>query len=120
VKQYSAYEPLPGQHLNGELTTGENIADIGGLKLAWIAWHDARRKSPAETVVADGFSEEQMFFLSFAQGWCEKVRPEDQANRIKTDPHSPGRFRATGALADTPAFAEAFSCKNVMPGCTVW
>ena len=120
VKQYGGYEPLPGQPLNGELTTGENIADIGGLKLSWQAWHEARAKEPAEKVVAGGFREDQLFFLSFAQSWCEKMRPEEQANRIKTDPHSPGRFRVTGTLADTPAFAEAFGCKTDGPTCTVW
>jgi len=119
AKQYGGYEPLPGQKLNGELTTGENIADIGGLKLAWTAWKAARAKEGGDPVVAEGLTEDQIFFVSFAQGWCEKMRPEEQAMRIKTDPHSPGHFRVIGTVADTPPFAEAFHCKAA-PVCQVW
>jgi putative endopeptidase len=123
VNQYGAYEPLPGQPLNGKLTTGENIADIGGVKLAFSAYRAAR--AGQRPILADGFNEDQMFFIAFAQVWCEKMKPEEQAMRIKTDPHSPGRFRVIGALSDTSQFAEAFQCKPGAPmrpaqRCAVW
>src|SRR4029078_5308632 len=75
VDQYSGYEAVPGVRLNGELTAGENIADIGGLKLGFNP-DPAAQKASLTRVVADGYSEDQLFYLAYAQGWCEKVRPE--------------------------------------------
>jgi putative endopeptidase len=123
VKQYDGYEPLPGQHLNGKLTLGENIADIGGLKLAYTAYRKARAgKSP---IVAESYDEDQIFFLGFAQSWCEKLSPEILEMLTKTDPHSPARFRVDGSIADVPAFGDAFQCKAGTPMrpsnvCEVW
>ena len=109
-------EPWPGS--DDELRRVNGFTDIDCLSAALDAYHMSLGGKEAKTV--DGWSGDQQFFLSFAQSWCEKMRPEEQANRIKTDPHSPGRFRVIGTLADTPAFAEAFRCKTDGPTCTVW
>jgi putative endopeptidase len=123
-KQYSAYEALPGLHVNGALTLGENIADNGGLKLAFEAYR-ALRKDAKEAVVADGMSEDQQFFLGFAQGWCSVYRPDFERMVVQTNPHSPPRFRVRGPLTNMPQFGEAFSCKVGSPmrpqnTCSVW
>ncbi|MCC6647084.1 MAG: M13 family metallopeptidase [Polyangiaceae bacterium] len=122
--QYSAYEALPGVKLNGRLTLGENIADIGGIKLAFRAYRKLR--ADAATVdVADGFTEDQQFFLAVGQAWCFKAKDEWTRMAASVDPHSPPKFRVNGALSDTPEFAAAFSCKEGAPmrpanACVVW
>ena len=121
--QYSNYE-ISGVKLNGALTAGENIADIGGVKLALSAMHSLRSSAP-DTVVADGFTEEQQFFLSFGQVWCEKAKPEYEKLMATVNPHSPGKWRVNGALSATPDFAKAFHCKagsKMAPAkqCIVW
>ena len=109
VQQYNEYEPLPGLHVNGELTQGENIADIGGVKLAYAALQKALDKHPEERAKKiDGFTPEQRFFLSFAAIWRQKIRDEDQKMRLTTDPHSPAQFRVNGPLSDLPEFQKAF------------
>lgn len=109
AKSYSQYEPLPGVHLNGELTNGENIADMGGVKMAFAAYRKARKD--AKTVqVADGFNEDQQFFLAYAQAWCEKMTDEFEKLVLTADPHSPGRYRIIGSLSSLPAFAEVWKC----------
>ena len=124
--QYSGYEVSAGTHLNGANTVGENTADIGGVKLALAALRQLRAAAP-DTVVADGFTEDQQFFLSFGQVWCAKARPDFEKMRAATDTHSPPRWRINGVLADTPEFAKAFRCKlgaKMAPPaakqCTVW
>jgi putative endopeptidase len=124
VKQYERYEALPGLTLNGELTLGENIADIGGLKLAFAAYRDLR-EGEHEAVVADGFTEDQQFFLANAQIWCSKIREAEAKRRVQVDPHSPPRFRVNGAMANLPEFGEAFACEVGSPMrpediCSVW
>lgn len=124
VDQYSAYEPLEGLHLNGELTLGENIADMGGVKLAFLAYRNMRAGAD-EVYVADGFTEDQQFFIAVGQAWCSKSREEDVRRRVLTDPHSPPRFRVIGALSNLPELAEAFSCEAGTPmhptnTCEVW
>ncbi len=124
VDQYTSYEALPGIHLNGELTAGENIADIGGIKLAYMAYRNAR-KDAKEQVSSGGYTEDQLFFLAYGQSWCEKIRPQGLEMMAKTNPHSPPRFRVNGVVADVPQFAEAFSCKPGTPmrpakACAVW
>jgi putative endopeptidase len=110
VDQYSAYEPLPGMHVNGELTQGENIADIGGIKLAYAALQKALDKHPEErNKKIDGLTPEQRFFLSFAAIWRSKIRDEDQKLRLTTDPHSPAQFRVNGPLANMPEFQKTFN-----------
>ncbi|MBC7974233.1 MAG: M13 family metallopeptidase [Myxococcales bacterium] len=123
IEQYNAYEPLPGLKVNGALTVGENIADIGGLKLAFAAYRRARAAQPP--LVADGFTEDQIFFIAHAQGWCDKTRPETVEMDVKSDPHTPREFRVNGAASDNPAFATAFSCAvgkpmNPKNRCEVW
>ena len=108
ISQYSAYEPLPGQHINGALTTGENIADIGGLKIAYLALEKSLSGKPRTRI--NGFTPEQRFFLSFAQMWHDKRQPAYAKVALATDPHSPDQYRVIGALADTPEFRQAFGC----------
>ncbi|HTN82040.1 MAG TPA: M13 family metallopeptidase [Sorangium sp.] len=122
--QYSAYEALPGLKLNGKLTLGENIADLGGLKLAFMAYR-AMRKGAAEQTVAGGFTEDQQFFLAHGQAWCGKMRDEALRLMVQVNPHSPPHFRVNGPLANLPEFGEAFKCAPGTPmrptnTCTVW
>ncbi|HEY0992009.1 MAG TPA: M13 family metallopeptidase [Kofleriaceae bacterium] len=123
IEQYNAYEPLPGIKVNGALTVGENIADIGGVKLAFAAYRLARAGQPP--LVADGYTEDQIFFIAYAQGWCDKTRPEIVELNLKSDPHTPRRFRVNGSGTDNPDFAAAFSCAPGRPmspknRCEVW
>jgi predicted metalloendopeptidase len=116
VDQYAAYEPLPGKHLNGELTQGENIADIGGVKIAFLALQKALAKNPeAAQKKIDGFTPEQRFFLGYAQAWRANQRDEDTMRRLVIDPHSPGRFRCNGPLSNMPEFAKAFEVAEGAP-----
>ncbi len=116
VKQYNEYEPLPGLHVNGELTQGENIADIGGVKLAYAALQKALDKHPEErNRKIDGFTPEQRFFLSFAAIWRSKIRDEDEKLRLNTDPHSPAQYRVNGPLSDLQEFAKAFNVPDGAP-----
>jgi predicted metalloendopeptidase len=113
VTQYSEYEPLPGLHINGELTQGENIADLGGVKLAYAALQKALAGKSREKI--DGFTPEQRFFLSFATIWKSKQRDEDLKLRLNTDPHSPARYRVDGPLSNLPEFAKAFNIPGNSP-----
>ncbi len=121
VDQFDAFEPLPGEHVNGDLTLGENIADLGGLTIAHAALFDESE----EATGGDGFDAEQVFFLSYAQVWCENVRPGTQSQWLLTDPHAPGKLRVNGPLSNLPEFREAFSCSESDPmvraeTCAVW
>jgi putative endopeptidase len=107
AEQYDGYEVLDGLHVNGKLTLGENIADLGGLKIAYLALHKALDGKPAPGKI-DGYTPEQRYFLAFAQLWRAKVRPEAARVRVATDPHSPPRFRVLGPLYNMPEFFEAF------------
>ncbi|MGB4860252.1 MAG: M13 family metallopeptidase, partial [Dokdonella sp.] len=112
VDQFNAYEPLPGKHVNGELTLGENIADLGGLSIAWDALHVALAKNPTEAnQKIDGFTQEQRFFMNWARVWRGSARDEQAVVLLNTDPHAPASLRAIGAPSNLPAFATAFSCK---------
>jgi putative endopeptidase len=114
VAQYSAYEPLPGLHINGELTQGENIADIGGVRIAFMALQKALAKKGPQPKI-DGFTPEQRFFLGFAQIWRNNQRDEDLKLRLNTDPHSPGRFRTIGPLSNFVEFQKAFDIPDGSP-----
>ena len=109
VAQYDAFSPLPGYHVNGALTLGENIADNSGLAVAVKSYRRSLAGRPA--AVIDGYTGEQRLFLAFAQIWKDKVRDPARIERIKIDPHSPGQFRANGALRNQSAFDEAFDVK---------
>ena len=109
VAQYDAFTPLPGYHVNGQLTLGENVADNAGLAVAVKSYRASLGGKPAPVI--DGFSGEQRLFIAFAQIWKTKVRDAAQIERLKTDPHSPGQFRANGAVRNQTAFQEAFEVK---------
>ena len=106
VAQYNEFEPLPGQNINGELTLGENIADLAGLTMAYRAWQLLQAGS--ETPDLQGFSADQRFFIGYAQSWRAKQRPEYLTEMLLSDPHSPPRYRVIGALRNMPEFYAAF------------
>jgi putative endopeptidase len=109
VEQFDEYVAIDDLHVNGELTLGENIGDLAGLTMAYFALQRAlEENNPGEI---DGFTPEQRFFLSWAQAWRRNYRPEQLKLQVNTDPHSPGRFRVLGPLANMPEFAAAFQCE---------
>ncbi|ATP28567.1 peptidase M13 [Chromobacterium violaceum] len=109
VAQYDAYEPLPGKHINGKLTLGENIADNVGLQIAYKAYQLSLGGKPAPVI--DGMNGDQRFFYGFAQVWRSKTRDEALLARLVSDPHSPDAFRAIGAASNSDAFQRAFDVK---------
>ncbi|MFC4929393.1 M13 family metallopeptidase [Massilia sp. GCM10023247] len=110
VKQYNGYSPLPGYNVNGELTLGENIGDLSGLAIAYKAYKISLKGKPAPVI--DGLTGDQRFFMGFGQVWRSKMREAQQIVQVKTDPHSPGQFRANGTVMNHPAFYEAFGVKE--------
>jgi len=108
--EYEAYQPLPGMHINGKLTMGENIGDLSGLAVAYRAYHIALHGKPAPVIA--GFTGDQRFFMGFAQIWRFKERDQALRNQLLTDPHSPGMYRAFVPLTNIEAFYKAF---NVQP-----
>jgi putative endopeptidase len=109
VAQYGAFSPLPGYHVNGALTLGENVADNAGLAIAERAYRLSLGGCAAPVI--DGYTGAQRLFISFAQIWRDKVRDAARIERLKVDPHSPGQFRANGTLRNQSAFADAFAVK---------
>lgn len=106
VAQFNAYEPLPGHHVNGQLTLGENIADLSGLQIAYKAWKLSLDGKTAPVI--NGLTGDQRFFYSFARVWRGKRREEALLQQITRDPHSPEEFRANGAVINSDAFHKAF------------
>jgi predicted metalloendopeptidase len=122
ANEYSGFTAVEDVHVNGRLTLGENTADNGGLRVAYMALEDTLQGKKEEM---DGFTPEQRFFLGFAQVWCENSSPQAARNQALTDPHSPGRYRVNGTLRNMPEFVQAFSCKAAQPmvsenACRVW
>jgi endothelin-converting enzyme/putative endopeptidase len=110
--QFDGYVVLGDVHVNGKLTLGENIADLGGVKLAYRAMKTKYASSSAAASALKGeFSPEQEYFLGFAQGWCGKLRDEALRHLVATNPHSPPHLRVNGPLSNVPEFGQAFSCK---------
>ncbi len=110
-EQYSAYEVLPGVHVNGDLTLGENIADLGGLTLAYYAYKiHMDGKTPEANI--DGFTPEQRIFLGWAQVWQKHGTDEYLRNQVTTDPHSPASFRVVGPMSNMPEYSEAWGCQD--------
>jgi putative endopeptidase len=107
--QFDQYVAVDTFHVNGKLTLGENLADLGGLTLAYYALQRSLEGKPRETI--DGFTPEQRFFLSWAQNWRANERPEMVRTQVKTDPHAPSRLRVIGPLSNMPEFARAFACR---------
>ena len=103
-------EPL---HVNGRLTLGENLADAGGVNAAFAAWKEAERIERGQLLPGlQTFSKDQVFFISYANWWCGKVRPEAAVNSVYRDPHAPTRARILGTMANSPDFRESFSVSN--------
>lgn len=123
IEQYSQYEAVPGVKLNGKLTLGENAADNGGLRIAYMALMETLEGKPRKLI--DGFSPEQRLFLGWGQVWCQNSTDEAARLRAATDPHSPGRWRVNGVVVNMPEFRQAFGCKVGQPmapekACRVW
>ena len=110
VDQYTKYEAVPGVHLDGKLTAGENIADNGGVKLAYEAyktWRSAQAQPPQRDV--EGFTDDQLYYLAYAQSWCQKDTPEALATMAHSNPHSPAMWRTNGVIVNQPGFGPATS-----------
>lgn len=123
VDQYAQYPVVDDLRINSKLTLGEDVADLGGTRLAYLAWRHATagQKLPS----ADGLSPEQRFFVGFAQWACENERDESKRLNAVTNPHSPGRYRINGVVANLPEFASAFACRKGQPMvrepvCRIW
>ena len=110
ASQFDSYTVLDSLHVNGKLTLGENLADLGGLSVSYAALEKALAEKGRPALI-DGFTPEQRFFLAWAQIWRQNITPEAQRVRINTDPHSPGQWRTNGPLSNMPQFAAAFGCK---------
>jgi len=113
VDQYAQYVVVDDIHINSKLTEGEDVADLGGTILAYIAWKDATKDMTLQE--RDGLTPDQRFFIGLAQWACENQRPENQRVNAITDPHSPGKYRINGVVVNMPEFGKAFSCKVSQP-----
>ena len=127
VSEYNSFEFAPGLRLNGGLSLGENTADNGGLRIAYRAFHDQQSQLPSKqrSIKIDGLTEDQRFFIGFAQSWCETRTEAYQKVRGQTDPHLPGEFRVDGSVRNVEQFGRAFGChvgQPMMPTntCRVW
>lgn len=123
VNQYGGYTAVADVKLNGQLTLGENTADNGGLRLAWMALQESLAKKPLG--VADGFTPEERFFIGWAQIWCQNRTDQMARMLATTDPHSPGAYRVNGVVSNFPEFQKAFNCPAGAPmvnspACRVW
>ena len=124
VDQFNKYEVQPNTFINGRLTLGENIGDLGGLEVSYTAFQNSM-KGKQRPANIDGFTPEQRFFLGWAQVWATKSTPEFEINQTKTDPHANARYRVNGPLSNMNEFAQAFGCKlpNKMvrqKQCEIW
>jgi len=126
VDQYAQYEAVPKVKLDGKLTAGENIADNGGVKLAYQAYQawKAKQPQPPQTRIGE-FTDDQLYFLAYGQSWCEKVTPQALETMAHSNPHSPPNWRVNGVIVNQPGFADAFSCPtgsamNTGKRCSVW
>jgi endothelin-converting enzyme/putative endopeptidase len=123
--QYADYVVVDDIRIQSKLTSGEDVADLGGTLIAYLAWQKAVAKSGRKLEPVDSFTPEQRFFIGFGQWACENNRPENQRVSAMTDPHSPGKYRINGIVANLPEFARAFSCKAGQPmvrekACKIW
>ena len=122
VKEYEGFT-VGDLHLRGRLTLGENTADNGGLRIAYLALEDLLKDKDMAKI--NGFTPQQRFFLGYARIWCQNITPEAARVRVYTDPHSPGQYRVNGVVANMPEFQKAFGCKAGQPmvrqnACHVW
>ena len=121
--QYSQYVIVDDIRINGKLTLGEDVADLGGILLAYMAWQDQTKDQKLEPL--EGFTPEQRFFIGYAQDWCGNIRDESKRLRATVDPHSPDKYRTNGVVSNMPQFQQAFQCKTGTPmapanRCRVW
>jgi putative endopeptidase len=121
--QYSNYTIIDDIKINGKLTLGEDVADLGGLLLAYMAWKQDTKDQKLEPI--EGLTPEQRFFVGYGQSWCGHVRDESKRMRATIDPHSPEKYRTNGVVSNMPEFQEAFHCKAGSPmvnqnRCRVW
>jgi putative endopeptidase len=125
-KEYSGFVSVDDLHLNGKLTLGENTADNGGARIALMALHDLMAQTKQDPdKKTDGYTPDQRYFLGFARVWCQNITPELLRVGVRTDPHSPGRWRVNGVVVNMPEFQKAFGCKPGQPmapenACRVW
>jgi predicted metalloendopeptidase len=122
---YDGYEVQEGLNLNGRLTLGENIADLGGIKESWRAYREAIGDAGSEESIVAGVTNDQLFFVGFAQGWCSLISPEWERRAVIMDTHSHPRYRVLGPASQLRAFAETFQCDPGTPMhpeqvCEVW
>ncbi len=110
IEQYNQFNPVDTMRVNGKLTLGENIGDLGGLTVAYYAYK--KSLNGKEAPVIDGYTGEQRVFIGWAQVWCTKYREDELRNRLLTDVHSPSRYRTNGVLANMPEFYAAFDIKE--------
>jgi endothelin-converting enzyme/putative endopeptidase len=126
VKQYDGFVAVDDLRVNGRLTLGENIADIGGMRIGYLAWqHRLQQPGAKPEADLDGMSPAQQFFTAYAQSWCSSTRPETMRLRVQTDPHSPEQYRVNGVVENMPEFQQAFGCKAGQPmvsanRCSIW
>jgi len=113
ANQYSGYTVVDDVKINGKLTLGEDVADLGGTILAYVAWKTTTAGQKLDAI--DGYSPDQRFFIGMAQWACSNSRPETERLQALTDPHSPPKYRINGVVANMPEFAKAFSCKAGQP-----
>jgi endothelin-converting enzyme/putative endopeptidase len=121
--QYSSYVVVDDVHINGKLTLGEDVADLGGLMLAYSAWKEHTKEQKLEPI--DGLTPDQRFFVAYGQSWCGSTRDAEKRLRAATDPHSPESYRTNGVVVNMPQFQSAFQCKTGSPmapakRCRVW
>ena len=111
--QYAQYVVVDDVKINSKLTLGEDVADLGGLMLAYMAWRDETQGKKLQPI--EGLTPEQRFFVGYAQSWCSNERPENQRMRAKVDPHSPTKYRTNGVVSNLPEFQQAFKCTTGQP-----
>ena len=127
VNEYGNFEPVPGAKVNGKLTLGENTADNGGIRIAFLALQNtlAAEGKKLDGPKVDDYTPAQRFFIAFGQVWCEDRREQYSRLAVKVDPHSPGKFRVNGTVQNFDEFGKAFNCKQGTPmypehSCRVW
>ncbi len=121
--QYSQYVVVDDVKINGKLTLGEDVADLGGLILSYMAWQEDTKGEKLEPI--EGFTPEQRFFIAYGQSWCGSIRDETKRMLANIDPHSPDKYRTNGVVSNLPEFQQAFHCKAGSPmvrenRCRVW
>jgi putative endopeptidase len=126
VDQYAQYEAVPNVRLDGKLTAGENIADNGGVKIAFQAYQSWKvQQRPPPPAKIDDLTDDQVYFLAYGQSWCDKMTPQSLETMAHSNPHSPPMWRVNGVIVNQPGFAAAYQCKagsamNPGKSCSVW